>query len=499
MSSKNSYRVVYGKYPEVTIEIPIDWGMDPFDAQNWRHNLVSLRWTNELALPDKKKILEDFYNYHYVMRKRNTLINTRAGDHTTSFRLNILRSLLIESKKSPAQFEGIAALCYKLMMEDVETLLSPEIYRRGHNHGLMADIAVLNAISELNISELTPHLRPVAQRGLATLLDMYTENFITKEHSISYQEYNYPIAIEFVKLCEKLNVETDAHIAGRLTEATRKILLFFTRKNGEFFPLGDSFRLPNKLIRTAHPELNPDKQLLNKTGSNGFRVFCSDGFFAYIMQTSRSRIHFVATCSWHSAHHKQDDELSFCLELDGDLIFDDSGYTDFCSRSTANTLRESSQHSAIRIKGRAFSPRSSSNGKSKIVHWKEDAHGFNLLASHERIEGIQLQRSFTLARNHLELQDEIKFQKEEISQQYSFHDFVLAPDVDARIDGRVLHITKQDRELGMLISQSHDGEWQREEIAYIPTKRSELRTTKRYSYFAPACARRSFSFLYYPR
>lgn len=459
---------------------------------------MSLRWISDISSLDfKRAILEDFDNYHFILQKKNNLINTKIGDHTTSFRLNVVRNILRDFERKLAENDAAISLCRKLMTKDVQALLSPDIYRDGHNHGLMADVAILNAIKDLNDSKLDLHIEHVVKRGMATLRNMYTTNSITKEHSISYQEYNYPIAVDFLKSCEMVGIDAGQLVGSNLTKSTRELLYFFTRKNGEFFPLGDSFRIPNQLIRKAHPELNPDDELIRNTGTSGHRIFCVDGFFSYIRQTDESRLHFVATCNWHSGNHKQDDDLSFCLEIDGTLIFDDSGYTDFSSRTVANTLRESSQHSSIRIEGRPFLPRNPSNGQSKIQHWSEDTNGFSLSATHERIEGIQVRRTFVLSRNHLDLFDEIDLLRAPDEQLCSFHDFIFAPDINAKPEGPVLHITKRGQRLGILIAHAHDGEWQQQEVAYIPAKRSELSKTTRYSYYAPLRAHRAFSFIYY--
>jgi len=332
---------------------------------------------------------------------------------------------------------------------------------------------------------------------MLTLHGMYTGNGITKEHSISYQEYNYPVALEFLELAERFGNKDGKEWKKRLTTATQNFLAFFTRQNGEFFPLGDSFRRPNSLIRSSHPEVIPPPDLLSRIGTTGHRIMCIDGFFAYVRRDARPHTHFVATCTWHSANHKQDDDLSFCLELNGKLIFDDSGYTDFGTRETSTTLRNSDQHSAIRIDGAPYRRRTDADASSKILHYAERAGGFNMAATHSRICGARITRTFELSETSLHLNDHISVDETLGIERCSLHDFVLAPGIRGNIAGPLLHLSTSEGEIGILVSHANDGVWTEQHILHIPFKRSETGQTTRFTYRAPICSNRRFSFIYY--
>jgi hypothetical protein len=138
--SQKICKIRYEKHPDIDICHPINWNMDPFKVKNWRHNFLSLRWLPSQKSPDIiREVILSFYDFHYVKNKKNNMIRTRAGDHSTAIRLGHLanfRKLFMEcdDKAMTATIEALISL-------DIKALLMPSVYRPGHNHGVMADTA----------------------------------------------------------------------------------------------------------------------------------------------------------------------------------------------------------------------------------------------------------------------------------------------------------------------------------------------------------------------
>jgi hypothetical protein len=441
------------------------------------------------------------------MRKRaNPMVGSRIGDHTTTLRLEnvgAFRAVFLALEDKDA-----VALCERLMREDMAALLSPEVYRPWHNHGVMADTAILEALETLGaMGSDDANLREfVVRRGMASQAALYDEAGTTREHSVSYQEHNYPVVMRFLRAAAG---ETSSHQRVKqdfrqdfLAQASREMFSHFTRSNGQFFPVGDSFRLPNRAILEAHPEIDPALVRTEEAGAGPERVYCKGGFFSYSRDVAAARVHFVATGSWNSGRHKQDDDLSFCLELGGTMIFDDPGYSDSAKPDVAKLLGSADVHSVVTVQGRPFGDRGREPSGSSLREWSCHAGGFELRGSHSRIPGVIVRRCWTLTGNRLTLTDWIKVsdqdEADKVGSAGGMHGFVLAPAVTfAEIDAGILILLKCDgRAVGVLRATDDSGGWSATTIPHVGTDRRQVGRTTRLVYTAPACFGHTFEFTF---
>jgi len=481
----------YGAFEPVALEIPVDWAMNPFSSLNWRHHLLSLRWMHELPLAEQANLLQNFYTFHFILNQSNNMVNTRLGDHTTALRLEHVCKLRRDFIANNEQH--MATLCERLMHEDITALLSAKVYHAGHNHGVMADTAILEALKQFPPSD--PTIREsVIQRGLASQAQLYTDEGITREHSISYQEYNYPIVARFLQAIE--GDITDKHQTSnikhpdklqKLAQGCRKVLKHFTRSNGQFFPLGDSFRLPNANIRQQYPEI-----ILDTSEQSGEQMFCKGGFFSYSRGTAVQRLHFVATACWYSGNHKQDDDLSFCLELNGAMVFDDPGYTDFATPEVTQSLRIADVHSSVTVQENPFGSRQDTPVGTAFTDWSQHARGFMLHGRHARIPGMIVNRSWYLSDNRLTIIDSIE--GEITDTLMGQHAFVLGPDLKFVIIDKRIHLLRDDHLVGVLAAGDDSGSWSAITVPYVDENRANVGQTIRLIYTAPAHIGHSFDF-----
>lgn len=175
--------------------------------------------------------------------------------------------------------------------------------------------------------------------------------------------------------------------------------------------MGDSFRLPNRKILEKVYGSGNDNQIgvhkLLAPYSVEEGSYSNSHFFIYRGVLNGKKIHFSATCCWDSHNHKQNDELSFCLEVDGVTVFDDPGYTEFLPWDDIVKLKSECYHSTILISDKDWSDKLASNGKSRIENAFSDKNGFYLEMVAERVEGFEIRRVIKLKDGKLYISDSI--------------------------------------------------------------------------------------------
>ncbi|MGP9632699.1 heparinase II/III domain-containing protein [Halomonas sp. AOP43-A1-21] len=298
----------------------------------------------------------------------------------------------------------------RLIIEEVKNLQSPRMYRAGHNHGLMVDLALLNLIKFFPEYKNKINVDLVLQRSSNTLKEMWHPSGLTKEHSVSYQEYNIPLTADYFLLLQELELEAYTSIdLNSVLEESKRFLGYALKSNGEYFPLGDSFRLPNKKILNniygVSSEYLDNAHKLLSPCSNEDGFYTNDHFFIYRRDINGKKIHFAATCCWDSHNHKQNDELSFCLDVNGVTIFDDPGYTEFTDWDSMLNLKSESMHTTITIDDKAWGDVLYTNNKSKVIVNNVDCDGFNISMLMERYEGIQFIRNINFEKGVFEISD----------------------------------------------------------------------------------------------
>ena len=239
------------------ISFPIDWMMDPYKNRNWLHHFNSLRWTRSIR--DKtqvEEILKSYYESHCVKKIKNPYYVNRRGDHTGAIRLRIFSNL---KKRYEEDIDAISIvdICNLLIKAEVKNLQRPEMYRDGSNHGLMLDIALLNVVVDFPEFASDVDLPLIKKRSVDTIDRMWHESGLTREHSISYQEFKLPITVEYFNVFNALGEEPGCKAdLSRILEESKKLLGFALKANGEYFPLGDSFREPKPdLLRNIYENI----------------------------------------------------------------------------------------------------------------------------------------------------------------------------------------------------------------------------------------------------
>lgn len=406
------------------LKFPINWKMDPYESSYWLHHFNSLRWLlRRSQLEEIRCVVNSFYEYHCINKKRNPYYASKRGDHTAAIRVDVL--LKLQKRFSDSNDVKGEEVCKEIITNEIKNLQSEKIYRLGHNHGLMVDLALLNIIEVESVYVPLIDVDMILERSSKTIDMMWHRSGLTKEHSVSYQEYNLPLAIKYFDILSRLGVSSKSRVSlDVLLRESKEFLGYMLRGNGEYFPLGDSFRKPNiKKLKEAFKVNGESAHDLLWPYSYSKGCYVSNNFFVFRQRVKDKNLHFAATCCWDSHHHKQNDELSFCLEVNGTMIFDDPGYTEFLPKEGIEDLKHENSHTTITSVEDEWCTPLTTNNKSKINTAKILDDGFFVQMHAERIKGCSFTRTVTLNNEIMFIKDTI--QGEEIANRYFKKKFIL--------------------------------------------------------------------------
>ncbi|MDR7119300.1 DUF6270 domain-containing protein [Rheinheimera soli] len=437
------------------LSFPIMWTINPFNSRPWLHHFMSLRWLNVNESPlFIANVLLSFYRFHCVKKAKNPYYNSMQGDHTASIRLGVFCEIM--KKHINHDVKDVINVTNRLILEEIKNLQNNSMYRSGHNHGLMVDLSLLKVLKEFKNYGKNIDLNFVLHRSGETIDAMWHSSGLTKEHSVSYQEYNIPLAMDYFHFLADLGVKPLSMISlERIIEESKRFLGYSFKKDGEYFPLGNSFRLPNKDI--LNRVYNPSNESTENISELLYPYSCEEGvysnshFFIYRKTINGRLIHLAATCCWDSHNHKQNDELSFCFEIDGVSLFDDPGYTEFMQWDQLELLKSEYVHSTITVTGHSWCPKKDTNQASKLAG-EVTTNGFIVKMQMSRIDGLLIERTIELEGCTLSVKDSITTHSDIVSSTCKKlnANFVLGPSIevsesDFSMNNKVLSLSVRGR------------------------------------------------------
>ncbi|WP_279144056.1 heparinase II/III domain-containing protein [Helicobacter pullorum] len=424
---------------QIKIDFPINWAKNPFKISAYPHHLMSLRWINESFSKEQiRTIILDFYNFHFVKKVSHSYYVQMCADHCTCirlFKMYRIRSLFDDDSE-------ILNIISCIIARDLKFLQNDKIYRVGHNHGIMADTTLFFFYNNGFRDHIS--LMPILHRSYITFNAMWSSFGETREHSVTYQEFNLEQTLAYLRELDILfnrnkNESCDLFVnstnkTSELLKETTKIFLGFMLTSKKlYFPIGDTVRKPSvgslsKIFFPSRKTMDISEILYPYSVMNG--SYSSESYFMYRERSFGRYIHFVCTCNWNSDAHKQNDELHFCLQIDDDIIFDDCGYTDFLSKEQYGELASEFSHSGITINNHNYTPKEKSNNKSKILNAEANLFGFKVAMQHNRIENCCINREIVFNNKlcFFEINDEVISEDSLIGEQINFR-FVLSPHI----------------------------------------------------------------------
>ena len=486
MSAEN-VEINHTLFGKTSLKFPIQWDMDPHSNKNWCHHLMSLRWLKKVEQEHLKlQIIKDFHKFHIVDRRKNRYYSGLLADHTMAIRSDILLWLYKEFL-THSDLEG-AAITMALLRDTVRNMLEPVAYRVGHNHGLMLDMALLRCGVE-HETLLADEAKPrIFKRASTTLRSMFDPKGYTKEHSIAYQLFNAILATNFHNLAKRIGkIDEDlTTFVRQIRRTTRELIPFFLRENGTLFPIGDSGRtVPLTHYRTAISAANDDdrQKALDKIAkwpAMRDRHLSTDAGFAALKfsKPGSAKIHLFFTCSWHSMNHKQNDEFSFCLDVNGTALIDEIGFNGAQPLETIQGFKRETCHSNFSLAGHEWSDVRHCDNMSRIIECRNNREEFVVAAEHRRISDyvstrfLRFDKAYTLT-----VRDEIRREDTTPFSRQCEHRFVLAPEAECRIGADEVEIAVLGKILATLSTDCTEGRWAVRRVDYVPAHGKILQQT----------------------
>ncbi|MBQ0217151.1 heparinase II/III family protein [Alcaligenes faecalis] len=487
-ASVKPFFLTYSKFGKYKVSFPVKWDADPFSNRNWRHNFVSLRWLkNHRDEGFRLAVLEDFYDFHVVRRKKNPYYSELRGDHTMAIRTSELL-LLVDNFKQSAHEQGIA-ICEKLVKAEILNMSRPAVYRSGHNHGLMLDMALLRCGLAFPDLAVDVDVAMVVERAMKTLQVMFMDSGYTKEHSASYQVFNAALAVDCVLLLKSYGVKSPAFesFVIRIAQATETLARFFVRSSGECFPIGDSFRVMlgpqfEKVMQHLGRSVPLDADFYGAPWQvdTNESLHVRDSFAALrYASPAAGRWHLFFSCGWHSHNHKQNDEMAFCLEVDGQVIIDEVGYTEFVPWEMVLEHQKETLQSNFSLIGLPWTDSKLADGTSQILYVENRQDEFSIAAEHQRMPGFIASRVLAFNKiNQLRIIDRLNTITGKGFSQELEHRFVMSPDLELRLQDGYVVIAWDKIDRMQLRTDRGRGRWFLRDVPYVTADRTVVSSTK---------------------
>jgi len=414
--SDDGVKITLGGFAEVTLSLPIDWLTDPHKSVLWRHHLLTLRWLRDYLTGEPRRcselcvrVLLDFFAYHESpTTPKSPYFEDRVADHTMAERLLLFADVYTCSNLP----EQLRMRIERMARAHFERLMSQDVYRPRTNHGLMVDKAILCASAAIPSADPDARYSRVALHRCAEQIDwLYTSEAATREHSVSYQEYNLNICLELRDALVKAGIAPElVSKLDALLRRAQELLTFATDFAGNYLPLGDSFRQHNPVIIAALRRqglLENELAFVLTRGAEGAppkpgMVVYPEAGFAFVRKGDPARppVQLAMTAGWHSDVHKQADDLSFVLnDALGELIVD-AGYSDRRAESEpGQRTRSEWAHNVVVCRERPW--RSFTRGldlksSTRLTHCHASDDVAVLRGQHARIEGVMVRRTVVL-------------------------------------------------------------------------------------------------------
>lgn len=402
-------------------EIPVvignnDWDQYADFPYNVQHHLLSLRWLAKLSAEDAVRVLVDFVSFFSKVDSKNNFYLGKHADHTSVIRISVLKKYY---------YSNISRDHKQLLMEELlktsNSIISGETYNFGTNHALMSDVEILRNYSLLGIRK--EDVKKVSERLFKNLNFVFdVEVGSTKEHSISYQEFNLNIIYKIQRVLNDLGPELfdiDKFnqfklLVEKVKEFSRYLLYASYVPGRGYLPLGDSFEAYKEGVLREIFGVSSPEELLNRVEPI---VFFSSSFGVYIYKSKDCVFSFKN--SFHSMVHKQNDDLGITLNLFGFPVFIDGGHHDIMTKQLS--LKGVQCHSIPIIDNLKLKNDLSLCAESYLA-----MKNSGLIASggHKRFSGALLSREIELKDNALFIRDSVEDESSVVSSHFVISPFV---------------------------------------------------------------------------
>lgn len=299
----------------------------------WLHSLdylgklaVAAASDNVAALDWARIALTSFLEYSGEETRRSTMAAIPSSDHATAARIAALLLYLRACRHHKVDdLEHIATVVDAITLE-ADWLVDDSHYL-ANNHGLMASLSLLHAAVQLAPAPVAEQYWNTAERRLIELIaTAFDKQGMCNENSVGYHRFNY---VTYQRVLDFVSAHRpESSLCGTL-EATldraRGALQRAVWQNGSVPPLGDSAVYPSGV------------ESINET------TWFKQSGLAFVKVDD---VYLSVTCGAPSEIHKQMDDTSITLRVEGIDIVTDAGsykydYADPYRRAIASSVGHS--------------------------------------------------------------------------------------------------------------------------------------------------------------
>ncbi|MEV0586291.1 heparinase II/III family protein [Nonomuraea sp. NPDC050310] len=233
--------------PPIKLGKKIDWDASPYRNRSWEYVFHSLRWMGTLVVAYENSGDEKFLERAKEITADWAARNKPGAappyvwkDHPTSLRTQALVCLSMHVKEDWLKSS---------LAQHAKLLSNPALYKKGHNHGIDQDIALMAIGCRYNRADWS---RLAVRRLTETVeIDVDSQGAL-REQAPRYAVYVYgriQVALENMRAC---GVKAPGAIVSR-AESLKDFIAHSTQPNGYMAPLGDGSAETEPKMETGTP------------------------------------------------------------------------------------------------------------------------------------------------------------------------------------------------------------------------------------------------------
>ncbi len=321
------------------MELPFDWGVDPYKDPNWCFQLHTLRYLMVYLSAYKEtkdntylsKLLGWFHDWWDWANKNTT--EFLWHDMATGIRSEKIYQLV---KELNANHIATPMWVRDMILQHVKVLREPGFIRVNHNHGLYA-IHGLRCLAELLGPGMKVNVLALCYQDFEKIVkNQFDENYVHKEHSPHYHH----LVLDSLMRYKKTKLYDDLDLLDKYIDGASDVARNLFLPDGREIPFGDTdYEFPREVAGDVDPKL----RVWNESGY----VVAKEGL-SYICMIN----------NFNSGVHKHWDNLSLIYGIKGNDILVDPGKYKYTNDDLRGMVVSSSSHNTVNIDGFSWGAKS---------------------------------------------------------------------------------------------------------------------------------------------
>ena len=327
------------------IECPFDWSANPYNDNNWKFQLHTLRYlmiylsayiaTKDDVYAEKlSAFIQDWYNFDCKHSADFAWNDMAAGIRAE--KLHLVFSAFKEKKFDWGwDIKG-------LVKKHIDLMSAPGFINVNHNHGLYA-LHGLRCIAELSGPKKREIIREYCEKKIEEVIcNQFDENYMHREHSPHY----HVLSLDMLKKLLKSGMYDGSELLKNTLSGAESVSKFMYLPDGREVPFGDTDNSVKEKSRS------PDKQ---KDILSNYEMFNRSGYFYLGNHSTHSFL--CMTNSYNSNIHKHADNMSMIWGEAGRDILADPGKYKYCNDQIRTDILSSSCHSVANFNDKCWTLR----------------------------------------------------------------------------------------------------------------------------------------------